>query len=251
LPNHLSSKLSPNHRAIAPQSSPTTTRHSPPTIAINHGFCDMTYGCAGDAITSWLESVIEEQRDQFLKIRDGKRKRESDRLTPSPSSETTPIISAKRRRGEVADADIFATPRPPARALTDTSSTSSISCSDNSTGSISALATHSSSKTPIKQFQRMEVAARDPVRLRQLSVEDAELPNSTFRGGIRRYRDPALEFQQRGKVDNGPAATDDGRGLELQHVRAKVAAEGEDAVEVDCMTSLKSASEDCWNKALV
>lgn len=35
----------------------------------------MTYGSDGDAIASWLEGVLDEQRDEFPKTRNGKRKR--------------------------------------------------------------------------------------------------------------------------------------------------------------------------------
>ena len=147
-----------------PQFSQQHTQ-SPPTIAIGHGSRNMNDACASDSIASWLETVIKEQCHALPDLHAAKRKREHspDQLTPeSPHS-----MSAKRRRREVEDDDVFATPRALGRAPADTSSTSSIS-HGNSTGA----------KTPIKQFQRMEVASRDPVRVRQLSFNDPELPET-------------------------------------------------------------------------
>jgi len=125
----------------------------------------MNDACASDSIASWLENVITEQCYALPDLRAAKRKREHspDQLTP----ESPPSMSAKRRRREVEDDDVFATPRALGRAPADTSSTSSIS-HGNSTDA----------KTPIKQFQRMEVASRDPVRVRQLSFNDPELPDT-------------------------------------------------------------------------
>lgn len=100
-------------------------------------------------------------------------------------------------------ADVFTTPRPPPRAPTDTSLTSSISHGDNSTGSFPALISYSGSRTPIKQFQRMDVAARDPVRFRQLSVEDPELPE-TLRTIV---RDLSLLGKRRGVIQQGLQAS--------------------------------------------
>ena len=151
------------------QSSRSLNSHSntqsPPTIAIGHGSRNMNDACASDSIASWLETVIKEQCHALPDLHATKRKREHspDQLTP----ESPPSMSAKRRRREVEDDDVLATPRALGRAPADTSSTSSIS-HGNSTGA----------KTPIKQFQRMEVASRDPVRVRQLSFNDPELPDT-------------------------------------------------------------------------
>lgn len=72
---------------------------------------------------------------------------------------------SKRQRIETAATDPNATARAASRSPlpSNASSTSSIS--------------HSDDGSPIRQFQRMEVAPRDPVRRRQLSVEDGELPS--------------------------------------------------------------------------
>ena len=160
-----------------PQHRPRTTCHG------SMGPCD--------AIIFWLDGIIEDRPDtSFLNpssaTRQGwkrkrKRKRQPpSRLTPSPSpSETLRTMSAsKRRGGDTATTDLDATPRPASRPpLTETSSTSSISQSDHDGSFASTHTGHTGRRTPIHQFQRMEVAARDPIRLRQLSVEDAELPS--------------------------------------------------------------------------
>lgn len=60
-----------------------------------------------------------------------------------------------------------------------------------------------------------------------------QLSHSPLGRRIRGHVEPALEGQQRGKVDDGPAPPRHRRRLEREHVGADVAAQGEDAVDVD------------------
>lgn len=74
---------------------------------------------------------------------------------------------------------------------------------------------------------------RDPPSRPLIRKALGQLPHGALGRRVRRHRQPALEGQQRRKVDDGPAAARDGRRVQLQHVRAKVAAQREDGVEVD------------------
>ncbi|KAK3365066.1 hypothetical protein B0T24DRAFT_422095 [Lasiosphaeria ovina] len=144
----------------------------------------MTHGSMGDAIISWLGGIVEDRHDElFLKTHSAtrpswKRKRNTDQLTPTPtpsSSEAPPTMSAsKRQRCDTTTTDPDATPRRASRPspLTDASSMSSISQSDRDS---SVLSTHPSRRTPIRQFQRMEVAVRDPSTLLEARRTDLRL----------------------------------------------------------------------------
>lgn len=59
-----------------------------------------------------------------------------------------------------------------------------------------------------------------------------DLAHGALGRGVGRDGEAALEGEQRGKVDDAAAAAGNGGGLELEHVGADVAAEGEDGVEV-------------------
>lgn len=60
-----------------------------------------------------------------------------------------------------------------------------------------------------------------------------DLADGALGCGVGGNSEAALECEQRRKVDDAAAATGDGGGLELEHMGADVAAEGEDGVEVD------------------
>ena len=73
-----------------------------------------------------------------------------------------------------------------------------------------------------------------------------QLPNGALASRVGGHVEPTLEGEQRGKVDDAAPAAGDGAGLELEHVGADVAAQGEDGVEVD----LHDLGEDIVGKGL-
>lgn len=74
---------------------------------------------------------------------------------------------------------------------------------------------------------------RDTARRPLVGEALCELAYGALGRRIGRHCQAALEGQKRRKVDDGAAPAGHGRRVQLEHVRAYVAADGEDAVEVD------------------
>jgi len=93
---------------------------------------------------------------------------------------------------------------------------------------------------------RLDVAGRDGVDRdppgRPLVGEAlGQLRHGALGRRVRRHGEAALEGEQRGEVDDAALAARHGRDGQVEHVRAGVAAEAEDGVEVD-LDDLRAAS---------